>query len=151
MEDIGKILPKVLKPQLACLEPPVVEVLAPLWIQVAGKTLAKQCRPVAFSGGTLTLATDDADWAAPLQQVAEEIRAQVNNFLGKPVVRRLRISRLARLDRGDRPPRWPENLLASKTHRKDWRGKVPGAAPGLTQVKGRPSAKSVGRKPGKAA
>ena len=151
MEEIGKILPKVLKPQLSCFEPPVVEVLAPLWIQVAGKVLAKQCRPVAFSGGTLTLATDDADWAKPLQQVADEIRTHVNNFLGKPVVKRLRILRLGKLNRSDRPP-WPlENLLVSKPHRKDWRGKVSGAAPDLAQVIGRPCGKNSGRKPGKAA
>jgi len=151
MEEIGKILPKVLKPQLSCLEPPVVEVLAPLWTQVAGKALAKQCRPVAFSGGTLTLATDDADWAGPLQQVAEEIRTQVNNFLGKPVVQHLRIIRLGKLERGDRPPWWPESLFNSKPHRKDWPEKVSSPAPRLTQVMGQPYAKSVGRKPGKVA
>ena len=151
MEEIGKILPKVLKPQLSCLEPPVVEVLAPLWTQVVGKALAKQCRPVAFSGGTLTLATDDADWAGPLQQVAEEIRTQVNNFLGKPVVQHLRILRLSKLERGDRPPWWPESLFNSKPRRKDWPEKVSSAAPRLTQVMGQPYAKSVGRKPGKVA
>jgi len=96
MEEIGVLLPKVLKPQLSRLEPPVVEVLAPLWTRVAGKALARQCRPVAFSAGTLTLATDDADWAEPLQQMAEEIRAHVNNFLGKPVVKHIRILRVGR-------------------------------------------------------
>jgi hypothetical protein len=149
MEEIGKILPKVLKPQLCRLEPPVVEVLAPLWTRVAGKALARQCRPVAFSAGTLTLATDDADWAKPLQQMAEEIRAHVNNFLGKPVVKHLRISRLGKLDRSNRPQWQPENLPVSKPNRKDWPGKVSGVAPDAAQVIGRPYSKYFGRKHGK--
>ena len=151
MEEIGKILPKVLKPQLSRLEPPVVEVLAPLWTRVAGKALARQCRPVAFSAGTLTLATDDAGWAEPLQQMAEEIRAHVNNFLGKPVVKHLRILRLGKLGRSNRAPWRPENLPVSKLNRKDWPGKVSGLAPDLAQVIVRPSAKYFGLKHGKVA
>src|SRR5208337_3211437 len=118
MEEIGIILPKVLKPQLSRLEPPVVEVLAPLWTRVAGKALAGQCRPVAFSAGTLTLATDNADWAEPLQQMAGEIRAAVNNFLGKPVVKHLRILRARKFDRSDRTQRQPEDLPVSRPDRK---------------------------------
>jgi len=151
MEEIGKILPKVLKPQLSRLEPPVVEVLAPLWTRVTGKALARQCRPVAFSAGTLTLATDDADWAEPLQQMAEEIRAHVNDFLGKPLVKHLRILRVGKVGRSNRAQRRPENLPVSKPNRKDWPGKVSGVAPDLAQVIGRPYAKYFGRKHGKAA
>jgi predicted nucleic acid-binding Zn ribbon protein len=151
MEEIGKILPKVLKPQLSRLEPPVVEVLAPLWTRVVGKALARQCRPVAFSAGTLTLAADDADWAEPLQQMAEEIRAHVNNFLGKPVVKHLRILRVGKLHRSDRAQWQPEHLPVSKPVRKDWPGKVSGLAPDMEQVIGRPYAKYFGRKHGKVA
>ena len=151
MEEIGKILLKVLKPQLSRLEPPVVEVLAPLWVRVAGKALARQCRPVAFSAGTLTLATDDADWAEPLQQMAEEIRAHVNNFLGKPVVKHLRILHVGKVDRSDRAQGRPENSPVSKPNRKDWPGKVSGVAPHMAQVIGRPYAKFSGLKRGKVA
>ena len=119
MEEIGKILPIVFKPQLSRLEPPVVEVLVPLWSRVAGKALASQCRPVAFSAGTLTLAADSAEWAEPLQQMAEEIRAAVNNFLGKPVVKRLRI-RSGKLGRSGGTQRQPEDQLLSGPNRKDW-------------------------------
>jgi predicted nucleic acid-binding Zn ribbon protein len=118
---------------------------------VAGKALARQCRPVAFSAGTLTLATDDADWAEPLQQMAEEIRAHVNNFLGKPVVKHLRILRVGKLDRSDRAQRRQENLPVSKPNRKDWPGKVSGLAPDMAQVIRRPYAKYFGRKRGKVA
>jgi predicted nucleic acid-binding Zn ribbon protein len=149
MEEIGKILPKVLKPQLSRLEPPVVEVLAPLWTRVAGKALAKECRPVAFSGGTLTLATEDADWAEPLQQMGEEIRAHVNNFLGKPVVKHLRILSVRKPDHGDRSPRQPENLPVSKPGRKDWPRQGPGRASEAAEMAGRSRAKYFGRKRGK--
>ena len=151
MEEIGVLLPKVLKPQLSRLEPPVIEVLAPLWTRVAGKALARQCRPVAFSAGTLTLAADDADWAEPLRQMAEEIRAHVNNFLGKPVVKHLRILRVGKVDRSDRAQWRPDNLPVSKPNRKDWPGKVSEVAPNMAQVIGRPYAKYFGRKHGKAA
>jgi hypothetical protein len=151
MEEIGNILTKVLKPELSRLEPPVVEVLAPLWARVAGKALARQCRPVAFSAGTLTLAADDADWAEPLRQMAEEIRAHVNDFLGKPVVRHLRILRVGKLDRIGRAQRRPESIPVSKPTPKDWPGTVSGLAPDTMQVIGQPYVKHFGRKHGKVA
>ena len=110
MEEIGKLLPKVLKPQLSRLEPPVVEVLAPLWSRVAGEALAKKCRPVAFKAGTLTLATEDPDWVEPLQQMTEEMRAHVNNFLGKPLVRHLRILSVCKPAHQTKSQRQPEEL-----------------------------------------
>ncbi len=100
MEEIVKILPKVLRPQFSRLEPPVIEVLSPLWSQVAGKALAKECWPVAFSAGVLTLATTDPDWAVPLRQMADQIRAHVNKFLGGPVARHIRIECVSELSRG---------------------------------------------------
>ena len=124
MEEIGKILPNVFKSQLSCLEPPVLEVLAPLWPRVVGKTLAKQCRPVSFVAGTLTLATDDATWAEALRPMVEEIRGNVNQFLGKCLVRRVKILRPGKLHPGD-PSRWrPENLHPSPSNRRHWPGKA---------------------------
>jgi hypothetical protein len=149
MEEIGKILPKVLKPQLSRQEPPVVEVLGPLWTHVAGKALAKECRPVAFSGGTLTLATEDADWAEPLQQMAEEIRAHVNNFLGRLVVKNLRILCVRKFDRAERSQPQPEDLAVSEPSRRDWPGRGPGMASDLAAAVGRSRAKYFGRKRGK--
>jgi predicted nucleic acid-binding Zn ribbon protein len=146
MEEIGKTLPKVLQPQLSRLEPPVVEILAPLWTQVAGKSLAKECRPVAFSVGTLTLATEDPDWAEPLQQMAEEIRAHVNKFLGKPVVRHLRISSVRKLARGDRSQQQPEDLSVSQPTRRDWLRQGPGMVSVVPEVIGRSRVKYFGRK-----
>jgi hypothetical protein len=116
---------------------------------VAGKALAKECRPVAFSAGTLTLATEDADWAEALQQMAEEIRAHVNNFLGKPVVKHLRILSLRKLDHADRSRRRPEDLSALERKRRDWPGQGPGMASDMAEVIGESRAKYFGRKRGK--
>jgi hypothetical protein len=149
MEEIGKILPKVLQPQLSRLEPPVVEVLAPLWTRVAGKALAKECRPATFGAGTLTLVTEDPDWAEPLQQMAEEIRAHVNNFLGKPVVKHLRIVSARKLHRGDRSQRQPEDLLVLEPNRRDWPRRGPGKASAMPESMGRSRVKYFGRKRGK--
>jgi len=149
MEEIGKILPKVLQPQFSRLEPPVIEVLSPLWSRVAGHALAKECQPVAFSMGTLTLATRDADWAEPLQQMAEEIRAHVNKFLGKPVVKRLRIVNACKPERCDRALGQPEQIPLSEFSRWNWPRQGSGVAPGMPEVIGRARAKFLGRKHGK--
>jgi hypothetical protein len=137
MEEIGKILPKVLRPQFSRLEPPVIEVLTPLWGQVAGKALAKQSRPTAFSAGTLTLATTDPEWTVPLRQMADEIRTHVNRFLGKPVVRQVRIECIHELSRGNTVHRRLESLAVSEPG--DWRRHRPtfsGAEPiGRSRVK----------------
>jgi len=69
----------------------VVEILAPLWIQVAGKEIAEHSRPVEFAAGTLTLATSCPSWAAQLRLMSEQIRAEINNFLGYAVVKKLQV------------------------------------------------------------
>jgi len=118
MEEIGKILPKVLRPQFSRLEPPVIEVLAPLWGQVAGKALAKESRPMAFSAGTLTLAITDPEWAIPLRHLKDEIRAHVNSFLGGPVVRHIRIECPHEITRGNTVQRRHESPAVSEPG--DW-------------------------------
>jgi len=145
MEEIGKILPKVLKPQFSRLEPPVIEVLGPLWSQVAGKALAKECRPVAFSGGTLTLAITDADWAVPLRQMADEIRDHVNDFLGRPVVRHLRIEGVPGMRRGNSSARRLESPAVSEPG--DWPHQRPTSS-GPEPI-GRSRIKFVARRHGK--
>jgi len=98
VEEVGRILSSILKRQVQRRDPPVVEILAPFWSRVAGKALAECCYPVDFQAGTLTLATDCATWSAQLRQMSQEIRAEINSFLGEPVVRRLRIRQVRRLD-----------------------------------------------------
>jgi hypothetical protein len=149
MEEIGKILPKILKPQFARLEPPVVEVLAPLWSQVAGKVLAKECRPVAFSAGGLTLETRDPEWIEPLQEMAEELRAHVNIFLGRPVVTNLRIACARKRTSGDRALRRPGHLPGSDPGLRNLPRQGPRMASGMAEVIGRSRVKDLAHKQGK--
>ena len=101
MEKIGRILPAILKGQVRRTQPPLIEILAPLWPCVAGKAMAEHCRPVAFHEGTLTLATECPTWKNQLQQMAEEIRAEINSFLGRPIVKRLRVLKAAQRGSAD--------------------------------------------------
>lgn len=91
MDEIGKMLPQFLKRHVRGDRAPVLEVLAPLWPQVAGKAMASQARPVAFAGGTLTLGTGNPSWAVELRALREEIRSAVNSALGRPLVKQLRV------------------------------------------------------------
>jgi hypothetical protein len=91
MEELGKILPRVLQKHVRGERAPVLPVLTGIWHRVAGKAMAAQARPLAFAAGTLTLAVRCPTWAAQLQGLREEIRRAVNQALGGPVVRQLRV------------------------------------------------------------
>jgi hypothetical protein len=91
VEEIGKILPAVFKRHLRQSGPALVDLLVPLWPRLVGKAIARQSRPVAFEAGMLQVATSCPTWAAQLQQLAEEIRAEINGHLGAPVVKKLRV------------------------------------------------------------
>jgi hypothetical protein len=88
MEQIGKVFPSVFGPQLRS-EAQVANVLASLWPMIAGKPMADHCRPVSFARGTLTLASNCLSWTAQLRGLSEEVRAEVNHFLGSERVERL--------------------------------------------------------------
>ena len=103
MEEIGKILPALFKVQVRRANPRLVEILAPLWPRVAGKPIAQHSRPIAFGFGTLTLATPCPSWAAQLRQMAEELRAEINSFLGGPVVKQLRVQYVLNPDWSQHP------------------------------------------------
>ena len=91
VQEIGKVLPAIFKGHMRRANPPLVEILAPLWPRVAGRSIAARSLPVAFEAGTLTVATRSPSWAAQLRRLAEEIRAAVNSFLGGPLVKNVRI------------------------------------------------------------
>ena len=91
MEEIGKILPGVFKRHLRQSDPAYVDVLASLWPRLVGKAIAGQSRPLAFEKGTLQIATSCPTWAAQLRQLAEEVRSEINNHLGGPLVKKLLI------------------------------------------------------------
>jgi hypothetical protein len=92
VEEIGKSLPGIFKRHVQRTGSQLVEVLAPMWAQVAGRAVAEHSRPVAFWSGTLTLATPSDTWAAQLRLLAPEILEAVNAFLGGAVIKELRVN-----------------------------------------------------------
>lgn len=91
MDDIRRVLPTIFKSYLERAEPRVVEILSPLWLHVVGKAIAQHTRPVAFVNGTLTVAASCPSWAVQLRGMTEEIRLEVNRYLGSAVVKKLRV------------------------------------------------------------
>jgi len=89
MEELGKILPAIWKRHAQRANPHLADILASLWPQVVGKPLAQHCRPIGLEGGRLTIGTAEADWAVQLRLMSEEIRAEINSFLGSPAVKKL--------------------------------------------------------------
>ena len=117
MEELGKILTAIWKQRAHRANPHLAEILASLWPQVVGKPLAQHCRPMGFEGGRLVLGTAEADWAVQLRHLSEEIRAEVNCFLGSPAVKKLLIKHVpglkfaAVLPQDDTAPMIPANKL----------------------------------------
>ncbi len=112
MDEIGKILPSLFRKQIRRQEPHLLDILLPLWPRIAGKTMAQHSQPAFFASGVLTLATDCPTWGTQLRHMTEEIRAEINGFLGQPIVRKLRIKTVTQSDlfspsrrlRGTAPP-----------------------------------------------
>jgi predicted nucleic acid-binding Zn ribbon protein len=90
MEEISKILPLIFKGQVRRSNPHMVEILAPLWVLVAGKPMARRSRPVAFEDGLLTLECDCSAWSAEMRRMSDDILARINRYLGAPAVRKLK-------------------------------------------------------------
>ena len=102
MEEIGRIVPRALKTHLQRDKAPLLAVVAGLWPRVAGKAIAEQSRPVAFSGGKLTLSASNEEWATQLQALSGEICSAVNKALGQTLVRyvRVRVGPACRFEEG---------------------------------------------------
>ena len=98
MDEIGKMLPSVFRKQIGRAEPHLLEIVLPLWPRMVGKTMAQHCQPAFFASGVLTLSTDSATWSVQLKHLAEEIRAEINGFLGQPIVKKLRIKTVTQPD-----------------------------------------------------
>lgn len=91
MEEVGRILPSVVGRHMHDGDSRLLQVLSALWPRAVGKGIAQHSLPVSFVSGTLTLATACPSWAAQLGQMREEVRAGINGFLGRPLVRMLRV------------------------------------------------------------
>jgi predicted nucleic acid-binding Zn ribbon protein len=93
MEAVGKLLPAIFKRQMRRDDARLVDLLAPCWPSAAGRSIAENSAPVHFGAGTLTLETTCPTWAIQLRGMAEEIRAGINNFMGAPIVKTIRVRR----------------------------------------------------------
>lgn len=117
VQEVGKILPVLFRRQVQRADPQLIEILAPLWSRVAGKAIARHSRPITFESGTLTLLTSCPSWATQLRNMAEEIRAEINGFLGGAAVKKLRVQLAPDLEPAATRPAAREFIVPAKTGR----------------------------------
>jgi hypothetical protein len=91
VDEIGTILPSWFRKQIHRADSHLLDILLPLWPRIAGNTMAQHSQPSLFASGVLTVTTDCATWGTQLRHMTEDIRAQINGFLGCPVIKKLRI------------------------------------------------------------
>ncbi|MBI4456194.1 MAG: DUF721 domain-containing protein [Acidobacteria bacterium] len=71
-----------------CDQPVLVEIiLKGQWQALLGKRISSNSLPVAFRDGVLQVAASDERWLAELSRLSEDIRARLNKFFGKEVVK----------------------------------------------------------------
>jgi hypothetical protein len=108
LEGIAKLLPPAVRQQLFRSDPALLEMLQSLWGSMVGHGIAQQCRPIDFSAGALTIVTSCPTWAVQFRQLNDEIRKNINQFLGGEHVRRLRV----RVDPAFQAPALPKSDAA---------------------------------------
>lgn len=144
MDEVGKILPTLFKAHARHGESPVAEILAPLWPRVVGKAMARQCRPVTFIHGTLTVVAESESWSLQLQQMEEEVRAEINAFLGGPVVKRLLVRQVIGLDAVNTPPPRADLGQPEKSSR-EWADRAASPKSGIARLADRALQKRFAR------
>jgi hypothetical protein len=97
VEEVGRILRLVVGRHMHDADSRLVQVLGALWPRAVGKGIAQHSRPVSFVSGELTLATACPSWAVQLGQMREDVRAAINSFLGRPLVRKVRVRHMPSL------------------------------------------------------
>jgi hypothetical protein len=145
MEEIGKILPAIFKRQVRRADPPLVELLTPLWPRVAGKAIAQQSRPIAFADGRLTLAVSCPSWTTQLRQMSEAIRAKINTFLGGPIVKKLRVQYVPNLRPLEAGARTHDGPAKPGTAKLNWPEGTGGLDPEISGILERSFAKYFAR------
>lgn len=77
----------------AHLAPPTVLAEVQLhWPDAAGEAFAAVTRPVAERDGVVTVACGSAVWAQELDLLSERVMGALNDRIGRPAVRRLRVT-----------------------------------------------------------
>jgi predicted nucleic acid-binding Zn ribbon protein len=104
VEEVGRILLSVVNRYTHDSDPRLVQVLSALWPRAVGRGIAEHSRPVSLASGTLTLVTACPAWTVQLGQMREDVRAAINGFLGKPLVRKVRVRHMPSLAlQGEKP------------------------------------------------
>ena len=76
----------------ADVEPPtLLAAVQGCWEQAVGERVAAEARPVRDREGTITVECRAATWAQELDLLQDELLARVNEALGEPRVRGLRL------------------------------------------------------------
>jgi hypothetical protein len=91
LEGIAKFLPAAVRQQLFRSDPSLLELVKSVWGSMVGQGIAKQCRPIELASGTLTIVTSCPTWAVQFRQLNDEIRGNINKFLGGEHIKRLRV------------------------------------------------------------
>ena len=61
----------------------------PAWADVVGATIARHARPRRIRRGVLLVEVDGAEWMQELQYLKVDLRARLNERLGRPAVREI--------------------------------------------------------------
>ncbi len=62
------------------------------WARIVGPAVADHVEPVSLRDGVLKLVADSPTWATEITYLAEQIRAQANEALGAPIVKKIEVS-----------------------------------------------------------
>jgi predicted nucleic acid-binding Zn ribbon protein len=60
------------------------------WVEVAGQTLAEECRPVSERAGVVTVACRSSVWAQELSMMGPDLAERLNAALGGGAIAELR-------------------------------------------------------------
>ncbi len=61
------------------------------WSEIVGPAVAAHCHPLRLSGGTLTIAVDQAGWATELTYLEATLQARLDEAVGRGVVTAQRV------------------------------------------------------------
>ena len=65
--------------------------LASGWPEIVGPAVAAHSRPLRLSGGTLTIAVDQAGWATELTYLEATLRGRLDDTVGAGLITALRV------------------------------------------------------------
>lgn len=73
------------------------------WSAIVGRRIATKAAPIALRGTELVVAVPDGVWRQELSLMHHEIREQINQALGRPIVAKLRFVGRSSVDAGVSP------------------------------------------------